>query len=115
MGSQEVYDRVRSERANPQADVWFGGPSTIFARGADEGLLEAYTPPWAEALAASDRDPAGRFFAAYRTAPVLLYNSAAIPAGEAPRDWDDLLDPRFHDQVLIRDPPASGMIDASPG
>src|SRR6266508_4140600 len=34
MGSQEVYERVRSERANPQADVWFGGPGTIFARGA---------------------------------------------------------------------------------
>src|SRR3989449_5834942 len=30
MGSQEVYDRLRSERANPQADVWFGGPATIF-------------------------------------------------------------------------------------
>ena len=34
MGSQEVYDRLRSERANPQADVWFGGPATIFARAA---------------------------------------------------------------------------------
>jgi ABC-type glycerol-3-phosphate transport system substrate-binding protein len=34
MGSQEVYDRLRSERANPAADVWFGGPATIFARGA---------------------------------------------------------------------------------
>src|SRR5437763_5927216 len=39
MGSQEVYDRVRSETANPQADVWFGGPQTIFARSASEGLL----------------------------------------------------------------------------
>ena len=26
MGSQEVYDRIRSESVNPQADVWFGGP-----------------------------------------------------------------------------------------
>src|SRR3989449_4185005 len=40
MGSQEVYDRLRSERANPQADVWFGGPATIFARGARDSLLE---------------------------------------------------------------------------
>jgi len=32
MGSQEVYDRIRSEAANPQADIWFGGPDTIFAR-----------------------------------------------------------------------------------
>ena len=41
MGSQEVYDRLRSEKANPQADVWYGGPDTIFARGAREGLLAA--------------------------------------------------------------------------
>ncbi|HEX9939230.1 MAG TPA: hypothetical protein VGB15_18955, partial [Longimicrobium sp.] len=26
MGSQEVLDRLRSERANPQADVWWGAP-----------------------------------------------------------------------------------------
>ncbi len=31
MGSQDVYDRLRSERANPQADVWFGGPSLVAA------------------------------------------------------------------------------------
>ncbi len=30
MGSQVVLDRIRSERANPQADVWFGGPNTMF-------------------------------------------------------------------------------------
>src|SRR5574342_470310 len=40
MGSQEVYDRVRSERANPQGDVWFGGPASIFALGAADSLLE---------------------------------------------------------------------------
>ena len=39
MGSQEVYDRLRSEKANPQADVWYGGPDTTFARAAREGLL----------------------------------------------------------------------------
>src|SRR6267143_5711814 len=42
MGSQEVYDRLRSERANPQADVWFGGPATIFARGQRDSLLEPF-------------------------------------------------------------------------
>jgi hypothetical protein len=26
MGSQEILDRLRFERVNPQADVWFGGP-----------------------------------------------------------------------------------------
>ena len=108
MGSQEIYDRVRSEAANPQADVWFGGPSTIFARGAAEGLLAPYAPSWAAALPAGYGDPQDRYFAAYRTAPVILYNSAAIPAEEAPRDWDDLLAERWRGKILIRDPVASG-------
>src|SRR5438105_3325449 len=44
MGSQEVYDRVRSEKANPQADLWYGGPNTIFARAAREDLLAPFRP-----------------------------------------------------------------------
>lgn len=108
MGSQEVYDRVRSEHANPQADVWFGGPSTIFARGAEEGLLEAYRPAWADAVDAASIDPDGFYYPAYRTAPVILFNDRVVAKSEVPRDWDDLLTPRFHDRILIRDPLASG-------
>src|SRR5206468_12225527 len=44
MGSQEVYDRLRSERANPQADVWFGGPAAISGRGAREWLPAPLLP-----------------------------------------------------------------------
>jgi iron(III) transport system substrate-binding protein len=108
MGSQDVYDRVRSETANPQADVWYGGPRAIFARGAAEGLLAPYRPAWADAVPPASRAPGDLFFGAYRTAPVLVFNSAAVPAGAAPRDWDDLLDPRWQGKVLIRDPLASG-------
>src|SRR5216110_3868856 len=46
MGSQDVYDRVRSERANPQADVWFGGPSLILAAAARDSLLDCSRPAW---------------------------------------------------------------------
>ncbi|MGH9381300.1 MAG: extracellular solute-binding protein [Thermoanaerobaculia bacterium] len=108
MGSQEVYDRVRSEAANPQGDVWFGGPSEIFARGAAEGLLSAYRPPWADRLPEGYSGPEDRYHAVYRTAPVLLYNSDAVPDAAAPGDWDDLLDPRWDHEILIRDPMASG-------
>jgi iron(III) transport system substrate-binding protein len=108
MGSQDVYDRVGSEAANPQADVWYGGPRTIFARGAAEGLLAPYRPAWAGAVPAASRDPRDLFFGAYRTAPVLVFNSQAVPAAAAPRDWDDLLDPRWRGKILIRDPLASG-------
>ena len=31
---------------------------------------------------------------------------------DAPQDWDEVLEPRWHDQVLIRDPVASGTMRA---
>ena len=112
MGSQEVYDRVRSEKANPQADVWYGGPNTIFARGARDGLLVPYRPAWADAIPAASRARGDSYFGLYRTPAVIVYNRAAIPEAEAPRDWDDILAPRFTGKVLIRDPLASGTMRA---
>jgi iron(III) transport system substrate-binding protein len=110
MGSQDVYDRVRSESANPQADVWFGGPATIFARGAAEKLLAPYRPAWTDAIPREERGPGDLYLASYRTAPVLVYNSAAVKPEEAPHDWDDLLDPKWKGKVLIRDPLSSGTL-----
>ena len=112
MGSQEVYDRIRSEKANPQADVWFGGPNTIFARGARDGLLAAYRPSWASAIPEDSRAAGDLYFGLYRTPAMIVYNSAVIPESEAPREWDDILAPRFKDKVLIRDPLASGTMRA---
>lgn len=112
MGSQEILDRLRSERTNPQADVWWGAPSEIFDAGADDGLLEAWRPSWAEHLGTGGRDPDDRWFATYLTPEVIAYNSAAVPADQAPRDWDDVLDPRWRDEVLIREPLASGTMRA---
>src|SRR3989454_215188 len=112
MGSQEVYDRLRSERANPQADVWFGGPATIFARGAHDSLLEPFRPTWAGAIGPHGRGPGDLYFAAYETPAVIVYAEQAVKPEEAPRDWDDLLDPRWKGKVLIRDPLASGTMRA---
>ncbi|MDX1632478.1 MAG: extracellular solute-binding protein [Thermoanaerobaculia bacterium] len=108
MGSQEVFDRIRTEAANPQADVWFGGPDTIFSRGAEEGLLGPFRPGWAESVPPTSRHPDDLYFGLYRTPPILVYNEAAVSREEAPADWDDLLDPRWDQQILIRDPLASG-------
>jgi len=112
MGSQEVYERVRSERANPQADVWFGGPGTIFARGARDSLLEPFRPTWAGAISPHGRGPSDLYFAAYETPAVIVYAERAVPPAEAPQDWDDLLAPRWRGKILIRDPIASGTMRA---
>jgi iron(III) transport system substrate-binding protein len=107
MGSQEVLDRLRSERANPQADVWFGGPSQMFKAASGEGLLQPYTPAWADRVA-DYSDPQGHYHSVYLTPLMIAYNSEVVDSAAAPQDWDDVLDPRWAGQVLIRDPVASG-------
>ncbi len=108
MGSQEVLDRIRSERANPQADVWFGAPSDMFESAADQGLLEKWTPTWSTSLPASARDDDGFWWGTYVTPEVIGYNDRAVSATLAPHDWDDVLAPQWTGKLLMRDPLASG-------
>lgn len=112
MGSQDALDRVRSERANPQADVWFGGPSSLFQRAAEDSLLEAFRPTWADAIPARSRGPAALYHAAYETPAILAWNSEVLSAETAPADWDDVLAPAWDDRIVIRDPLASGTMRA---
>jgi iron(III) transport system substrate-binding protein len=112
MGSQEVLDRLRAEKANPQADVWFGAPSEIFGRAAGEGLLEAYSPTWADKVPAEAKDPQGRWFGTYMTPEVIAYNTNAVSAADAPKDWDEVVDPKWKGKVLIRNPVESGTMRA---
>ena len=112
LGSQEVLERVQAERANPQADVWFGAPSDAFARAARQGLLAPYRPSWAGAVPSEAHDSLDRWYGTYRTPEVIAYNRVLVPPAEVPRDWDDVLDPRWRGKVIIRDPVASGSMRA---
>ncbi|RMH69587.1 MAG: extracellular solute-binding protein [Bacteroidetes bacterium] len=104
MGGQNAYDRIRTERQNPQASLWWGGDSPTFARAAEEGLLAPYEPSWSRHVPDDARDPQHRWYATYLTPEVIMYNSRTVPAEEVPQDWDDLLDPAWQGRVLIRYP-----------
>ncbi|MGE5230698.1 MAG: extracellular solute-binding protein [Deltaproteobacteria bacterium] len=112
MGSQEILDRLRFERVNPQADVWFGGPTTLFDRGVHDSLLEPYRPAWADQVGPDGVGPDDLYYPVYRTPAVIAFNSRAVRRADAPRDWDEILAPRWRDEVLIRDPMASGTMRA---
>ena len=112
MGSQEILDRLRFERVNPQADVWFGGPSSIFDRGIQDSLLAPYRPEWADRVGARAVGPNDLYYPVYRTPAVIAFNSRAVSRADAPRDWDEVLEPKWRGKVLIRDPMASGTMRA---
>lgn len=112
MGSREILERVRVERNRPQAGLWWGAAHTSFQTAADENLLAEYRPTWADKVADTSRDPQGRWFGTYETPQVIVYNTDAVSAAEAPRDWDDVLDPKWHDKILIRNPNPSDTMRA---
>jgi iron(III) transport system substrate-binding protein len=112
MGSQEILDRLRFERVNPQADVWFGGPTTLFERGVRDSLLAPYRPAWAGAVDRRAVQPDDLYYPVYRTPAVIAFNARAVSRATAPHDWDEVLEPQWRGKVLIRDPMASGTMRA---
>lgn len=112
MGSREVLERIRAERNRPQADLWWGAAHATFQTAADENLLAPYRPTWADKVPEYARDTQDRWYGTFATPEVIVYNSAAVPAEDAPKDWDDVLDPKWRDKILIRNPNPSDTMRA---
>jgi iron(III) transport system substrate-binding protein len=112
MGSREVLERLRAERNRPQADLWWGASHMTFQTAAEENLLASYRPTWAEKVPQDARDAEDRWYGTYETPEVIVYNSDAVSAADAPRDWDDVLDAKWRDKVLIRNPNPSDSMRA---
>ena len=108
MGSQEILDRVRSEENNTQADIWWGAPQVNFNQAKEDGLLAEYKPSYADSLDELYHDSDWMWSGTSMTPQVILYNTKEISEEEAPKDWDDLLDPKWKDEIIIRYPLASG-------
>lgn len=108
MGSQNVLDRLRSEKNNPQADVWWGAPSELFQQAEKENLLSPYQPTWAQAIIPEAHSSGDFWYSTYQTPEVIAYNSVLLKPEDVPHDWDDLLAPKWKNKIIIRDPLASG-------
>lgn len=105
----ELADRVRSEKANPQADIMFGGDTATYMVLDGEGCFAESTPSWAANVGAAYKDAHGHWYGTYRTPMVLFYNTEALDAADAPKDWADLSDAKYKDKIVTRDAKSSSM------
>ena len=113
-GTTKVRGKLRAEKDNPQADVWYGGGGIIpFMNLAEEGLLEPYVPKgWAEMPETRGnlilRDPEFRWVGLAVIALGFAYNPQVLPEDKVPKTWDDLVDPYYKGKIEMWDPGVSG-------
>ena len=111
-GSQRILQRVMQElQANiKNADVVHTSDAGHFVLLKEKKLLMKYTPAGVEGFPQGFKDRDGYYYGLRATVNVIAYNSRIIPAGEAPRTWKDLLDPKWKGKMVTAHPGYSGII-----
>lgn len=113
IGTGEALARLEAEKDNPQASIWYGGPSETFMAAADKGLLQQYDE---EKLDNLGDLPDGQLDSDEFWLPVYLgalgfaTNTEWLEKNDLspPESWEDLQKPVFKDNVMMAHPGASG-------
>lgn len=113
-GTNVLVNRMMAEIDNPQGDVWYGGGGILpFENAANQGIIAPYLPE-----AAKDWDVVEDGIKVkheddmYVGVEVFVlgfaYNTELVTEEEAPKTWDDLLDPKWKGKIQFSNPAASG-------
>jgi iron(III) transport system substrate-binding protein len=110
LSSGEAVARLSAGRANPEFDVWHGGPADGYAAAAEQGLLAAYTSPNATAIPATYKDPGGVWTGVYLGILGFCNNTRVLADKSVaePRSWRDLAGAGLGRNVGIAHPSTSG-------
>ncbi|MDO3676814.1 ABC transporter substrate-binding protein [Paenibacillus ehimensis] len=110
LSAGETLARLQAEKNNPQASVWYGGPSDTFVAAAKEGLLEAYTPKDIDKLPKEYLDKDGLWTPLYVGPLGFAVNTDWLKKNniQTPETWEDLLKPEFKKNISISHPGSSG-------
>lgn len=111
LSSGESLTRLRNEKANPQFDIWWGGPADSFIAAKKEGLLEPYkTAAQANLIDPKlmiDQDANPQWVGIYVGSLGFATNTKQT-AIKAPTSMDDLIKPELKGQIVIAHPASSG-------
>lgn len=114
-GTGTILGRIKAEKDNPQADIWYGGTIEPHFQAGQLGLLEAYRSPKQAEILPQFKNLMDSKKGDYTSIVYLLVlgfgvNSEKLKAlgVEAPKKWEDLLDPRLKGEVQLPDPRSSG-------
>ena len=111
-GSQRILQRVMQElQANiKNADVVHTSDAGHFVLLKERKLLAPYTPAGIDKFPAGFKDKDGYYYGLRSTVNVIVYNTKALSAAEAPKSWKELLDPKWKGKLVTAHPGYSGVI-----
>jgi iron(III) transport system substrate-binding protein len=105
-GSGTIIKRIQAEKDRPQGDIIWGVSRSLLQT--NKAYFAPYKSQHAAAIAAQYRDPDNLWIGTNLHVLVILHNTKMLPAGEAPKSWNDLLNSRYKDKIAFTDPRNSG-------
>ena len=111
-GSGRIFQRIMQEaKANLAiADIVETSDAGHFLDFKAQGMLQAYEPAGTKGMRADLKDLEGTFHTMRGTPYVIAYNTRLVPKDQAPRKWQDVLDPRWRGKVAHGHPGYSGVV-----
>ena len=113
-GTNVLVNKMMAEKGNPQADVWYGGGGLLpFEASIDKGIMEPYIPASAEDWEVVEdgiklKHEDGYYVGTEMFVLGFAYNTELVSEEEAPKTWEDLLDPKWKGKIQFPNPAASG-------
>jgi iron(III) transport system substrate-binding protein len=107
----EIYARLKVEKARPQADVWHSVRAELLDKAKEEDLLAPYKPANAKYVLPQYAYPNEPTFTGTTMYPLVIgYNTNLLKKMglEPPKSYEELLSPRWKDQIVMPHPAASG-------
>lgn len=90
------------------ADLVWVGSSADYIRMKEEGILAPYLSPQAINIHSAFLDEEHFYTGARILSFVIAYNTDLVSESEAPRSWQDLLDPKWKGKIIMTDPGDAG-------
>ncbi|MCK5780875.1 MAG: ABC transporter substrate-binding protein [Psychrilyobacter sp.] len=110
MSSGEVLARLKAEKNNMSASVWYGGPVDAFVAAREEGLIEPYISPEAVNIRDAQKDKDGYWTGIYVGYLGFVGNQKMLDEKgiKMPTSWADLLKPEYKGEIVVAHPGSSG-------
>ena len=109
-GTGKVITKIATDAKSGQvaADViWVGDPADYIGFK-KLGILQKYESPEAKNIDKAFIDPEGYYTGARMMNMGIAYNTNKVKKEEAPKTWNDLLDPKWKGQIVMTDPGTAG-------